>query len=439
MRALIAILLAATIASSIPARTMIRLEGQVPADIDARYLESQFGRICHQVAPRYGCGREPLRVIFYSAQQRPELAGRLPEWGGGGAINGDTAIVAIDKPFVLNYDLARIAVHEIVHCALMRVAGTVEIPRWFHEGVAMTLAGEISFEEQVALSYAVLLQRIPGLASIETVNAHSRESATVSYSLSHAIALFMVDKWGIDAIGAIVDAAVSRSSFEMGLQDATGLTMPEFELLVTQYVRSRYGLAFVLGDLAYMWIIVLVVAIVAFFAVRHRNRKRKAEMEVEETARRSGRHDTPVGSTPPPPPSLCAPQPDPQQFPPLPPETEDAADLVAEWAQTWRYDPESAADYILAVWFQGDCLRANRPAGAPLQVVVEFDPHDDDDDEELSFERFAPLWHDSLRETLGELLDRFGGLRVVPCYSDDDALFAALEREGLLVFEREDA
>lgn len=425
------------------ARTMVRLYGDIPAGMDARYLEEQFTRVCRQVAPHSGCGREPVRVLFYRAASQPRLSLRLPEWGGGGALSPDSVIIPVDKPFVLNYELPRVVVHELVHCALMRSVGDVYVPRWFHEGAAVTLAGEISFEEALALSYAVLLNRLPVLESIDTVNAISREAAALAYSYSHAIVLFMVDKWGIDVVGAIAEQTRENGSFEQGLFAALGLTTPELTVLANESIRKHYGLPYVLGDLGYIWAVVLCVAVVAFFAVRHRNRRRKAAMEREESASAAQGQpaDTTVSTTP-----TTAQSPGPalgdvtQPVAPLPPETNEAAERAFGWAQTWRARPEDPTPCIVAVWFYGDCLLATRPKSAPLMVAVEFEPpEEDDDDEELTFERFGPLWQDSLRETLGSLLESYGGLRVVPCYADDDAFFHALEREGLLVYELEDA
>jgi hypothetical protein len=398
---------------------MVRLAGEVPPGISAARLDSEYARLCRQVAPRHGCGRSAVRVVFYREGEQPLIAARLPEWGGGGAI-------------ALRYDLETIVVHELVHCAILRAARDVDIPRWFHEGVAMTLAGQISFEEQVALSHAVLAGRLLPLSSIDSVNLLSPAGAALAYSQSHAAVLFLVDKYGIDVIGLIVEAAAETGHFDKGVMEALGLTPDELALLLANAIRQRYGLAFIFGDLAYVWLMVLAVAVVAFFAVRRRKRKRKAAMEREESAcREVPAVEPPLAAAPP----LPAPGPA-EEVPPLPLATEEAADIVAEWAQTWRLHPEDPESVLMAAWLYGECLLPRRPSPV-LRVAVEFDALEDDDDEEVTFERLRPVWLDSLVETLGELRPAFAGVEIAPCYSDDDRFFEQLEREGLLVYERE--
>jgi len=77
---------------------------------------------------------------------KPFLPARM---GGGGAIGRDLIVVPIDfKPF-LEQSFFQITVHELVHIVLGRGYPGLAIPRWFHEGVAMTLAGELTLQENV--------------------------------------------------------------------------------------------------------------------------------------------------------------------------------------------------------------------------------------------------------------------------------------------------
>ena len=48
------------------------------------------------------------------------------------------------------------ASHELAHIAINRICDTVKIPRFFHEGVAMSLSGSITIDEQLTLSIALL-------------------------------------------------------------------------------------------------------------------------------------------------------------------------------------------------------------------------------------------------------------------------------------------
>ncbi len=270
----------------VPARTMVRLTGDVPPGISEQRLSAQYRRVCRQVAPRHGCGRSAVRVVFYREETQPRLAMQIPEWGGGGATGPDTVIVPLGKPFVVERDLEQVVLHELVHCAIIRAARGVHVPRWFHEGVAMTLAGQIDMEEKVALARAALLNNLLPFERVDQVNAVSRESALLAYSQSHAAVLFLVEKYGIETIGLIIDAAAAEGSFDAAVGTTLGLSPPELHALLARAIRERYGLAYVLGDLMYVWILIFALAVVAFFVVRHRRARRKQQMERDEQQER---------------------------------------------------------------------------------------------------------------------------------------------------------
>jgi len=67
-------------------------------------------------------------------------------------------------------DAGRVTVHELVHIVLARAYGSVPVPRWFHEGLAMTLSGELLFEEQVVISRALFTHQLLPFDTIEKVN-----------------------------------------------------------------------------------------------------------------------------------------------------------------------------------------------------------------------------------------------------------------------------
>jgi hypothetical protein len=261
---------------------MVRLSGQVPPGIDAKRLSAQYTRVCRQVSPRRGCGLSAVKVVFYRQSEQPLLAAQLPEWGAGGATGPDTVIVPLDRPFVVQRNLEQVVEHELVHCAIIRAARGAAIPRWFHEGVAMTLSGEIDMEEKMALARSALFNRLLPFESIDQVNAKSREGALLAYSQSHAAVLFLVEKYGIDVVGMLVESSAANGSFEAGVFATLGQTLPELHALLVTGVRDRYGLAYVLGDLMYVWIVIIVLATVAFFVVNYRRMLRKRQMEADE-------------------------------------------------------------------------------------------------------------------------------------------------------------
>jgi hypothetical protein len=260
----------------------ITLEGPIPPEIKLRTITSEYYRIYRIVAPRQTPDKTPLKIIYYTKEHGNANPFSLPEWGGGGAIGRDLVVVPIDfKPF-LEQSFSQITVHELVHIVLGRAYPGLSIPRWFHEGAAMTLSGELSLQENVGVSKAIFTSSLMPLTSIDSVNAFGRNRADLAYSQAHLSVLFLVDQYGIDVLPEILNAARRTRNFWTGLNTALGISPQEFDAMLMKYLTSRYQFVFIFADTYAYWVAIVALFIVGFIVTGARNRKRAKAMEEEE-------------------------------------------------------------------------------------------------------------------------------------------------------------
>ena len=262
----------------------IDLQGRVPKGISPEFLQSNYARILKAVAPGLSADTAPVTIIYYSKADERKLGVRLPEWGGGGAIGRDSIIVPVDNAPLPDMDAGRVSVHELVHIALERAYGRLRVPRWFHEGLAMTLSGELSLDEQVTLSRAIFLKKLLPLDSVERVNRFDAYGAALAYSQSHLAVAYLIDKYGMDGIPELLAAVRAAGMFDTALMDVFGLTMPEFERLVQNYTAERFRYVFFFSDTYLYWFLGALLLVAGFVAVRLRGRRRRRQMEEEERA-----------------------------------------------------------------------------------------------------------------------------------------------------------
>ena len=263
-------------------RAELRFEGVVPAGVNRQALAVEYSRIYRTVAPLQRPDRSVLRIVYFSKTDKIENAGILPEWGGGGAIGGNLIIIPTDfKPF-LEQNFSQVTVHEIVHSVLYRAYPGVNIPRWFHEGLAMLMSGELSFEESSVLSKAIFLSRLMPLASIDSVNGFGRNRADLAYSQSHCALRFLTDNYSMEVIADILRKAQRMHDFWKGLNEAVGLSPAEFEDLTRKYIVSKYQFVFLITDYYAWWVGIALLVIVGFFVTMRRNRKRAEAMDEAE-------------------------------------------------------------------------------------------------------------------------------------------------------------
>jgi hypothetical protein len=270
------------LAAALSATGQLRFEGRVPPEVNSLSLASEYTRIYRIIAPQQRPDRSVLSIVYYSKSDATGKSVTLPEWGGGGTIGPNLIVIPVDfKPF-LQQNFSQITVHELVHAALYRAYPGVALPRWFHEGLAMMLSGELSFEENTVISKAIFFSRLMPLSSIDSVNYFGRGRADLAYSQSHIALLMLVEQYGMDVIPDCLIATRKNRNFGQGLRDAVGLTPQEFEESVRKYIASKYRFLFFFTDSLAWWVGIAILFIIGFIVTMRRNKKRLAAMEEKE-------------------------------------------------------------------------------------------------------------------------------------------------------------
>ena len=260
----------------------LQFEGFLPPEVNKAALTADYYRIYRIIAPRQRPDPTPVRIVFFMEKSTGQNDYGLPEWGGGGAVGRDLIVVpAAYKPF-LDQSFAQITRHELVHIVLNRAYPGLAIPRWFHEGVAMTLSGELAFQENVVISKAIFTSRLLSLGSIDSVNLFGRNKADLAYSQSHLAVLFLIDQYGMDVIADILVKAKKMGAFWPGVYATLALTQKEFEDLLHKDILSRYQLVFLFADNYAFWVAIVFLFIAAFVVTVVRKRKKMQQMEIAE-------------------------------------------------------------------------------------------------------------------------------------------------------------
>jgi hypothetical protein len=260
----------------------LQFSGNIPPEVNTLSIAAEYNRIYGIVAPRQRPDHLPLKIIYFTKGNKPLQADALPEWGGGGSIGGNLVVIPTDsKPF-LQRDFYQITVHEMVHSILYRAYPGLKIPRWFNEGTAMVLSGELSFEETSIISKAVFFNRLFLLPEIDSVNEFGKSRAELAYSQSHAAILFLVGQYGMEIIPECLNAARKKHDFYAGINAAIGLDSVELEELIHNHIASKYRIAFLVSDSYFWWVLIAVLFIAGFIVTIKRNRKRAGAMQARE-------------------------------------------------------------------------------------------------------------------------------------------------------------
>lgn len=173
--------------------------------------------------------------------------------------------------------------HEVVHLALGRAARGQPLPRWFHEGVAVSVEGGWGFNDQARLLVAMAGRRPMRIADVEPLfEAGDQQETTLAYRLSAALVDGMRARAGPAAPGEIAARVGRGEPFVEAFAAVTGELPDDAAARAwTAYRRWTRWVPAITSTTA-VWFTILALAVLAFAARRRRSRRLRQRWADEE-------------------------------------------------------------------------------------------------------------------------------------------------------------
>ncbi|HEY6359484.1 MAG TPA: hypothetical protein VIX63_00200 [Vicinamibacterales bacterium] len=210
-------------------------------------------------------------------------ARQTPRWIVGFAVG--TEDVAIFPARVGSYpyaSLESVLRHEVVHLALSSRAGGHGLPRWFQEGVAVSVEEGWTWGSDLRLLLGAA--GAPGIADLGRLfQSETHLGSAEAYRLAAALVADVRERHGAAVPGAIAGRVARGVPFPHAFRIETGETPDEAAARAwAGYRRWTAWLPVVTGGSA-VWTLILALAFVAFVArSRKRARRRKQWADEEE-------------------------------------------------------------------------------------------------------------------------------------------------------------
>lgn len=260
----------------------IKLSGYVPYGVKVEDFKMEYNRIFNTIKFSSDIDTATLYIEYYKVSESKEREIFLPEWGGGGAIGKNRIVIPVDRKAIYRKNSAVTISHELTHIVINRISANVGIPRYFHEGIAMYLSGDVSFDEQSALSKALFTGSLMPLSSINLVNEFPQHRAQLAYAQSRMAIDYLVTNYDLDIISLILRASVKKGSFSRGLKEELDINEYQLDSLTQIHISKTYSSYFWILDNYILWIIIILLFLSAYILTIFRNRKKMKTMEEEE-------------------------------------------------------------------------------------------------------------------------------------------------------------
>lgn len=229
-----------------------------------------------------------LRIHLVSHAGMVAKATGMPAWVSGVAHSpsGEIAI-SMHNPDGSRSDLDTLLRHELVHVALHRATGGAEVPRWFHEGVAESLANEVDLMRAEALAGAVFGRGVPPLEHMEAEFHGDAQQASVAYAAARDFATWLRYHDPDEAhFRQLLSQLRNGREFEQAFVDAYGMPLAELDKQWREGLFGRFVWFPLLGSGSLPFL--LIGPAVAYAWVRRRRQLRAdwARLEAEDEAER---------------------------------------------------------------------------------------------------------------------------------------------------------
>ena len=186
------------------------------------------------------------------------------------------------SPASYPYDsLESVIWHEVVHLALSAQAGDRPLPRWFHEGVAMSVEKRWGVTGQMQLLLAA--RGHPGLSDLGRLFDSDTQPETASaYLLAAALVSDIRERHGGRVPGAIADRVNGGVPFAEAFARETGETPDEAAAHAWQVYRRWTTWIPVFTSVSTLWTGILLLAWVAFLVRLRKRWRRRRQWDLEE-------------------------------------------------------------------------------------------------------------------------------------------------------------
>lgn len=284
MRKLAFILALTFTTASAAAQTHLQIKADIPSD--SVYVDSVVRVTAQRLEALLGPMADDSLDIFVTASESrfDSLTGNaLPDWGVGAAIPYRNRIV-VKSPLIMSGEktLGELVAHEYTHIAMARFLGQTQPPRWIDEGMAMYHSAEWGWTDNLAIGWAVVLERIIPLSEIENLNRFNARLAETAYSESYLAFKYFLDRYGQSGLHILLTDLQAKRSVDEAFVAATGADRRHFEEEFSEYLHGRYNLVTLFFDSQLIWVLAALIVLLGFILARIRRRERMNRLDSYE-------------------------------------------------------------------------------------------------------------------------------------------------------------
>lgn len=223
-------------------------------------------------------------VIVTLAGEDSGLARDVPPWVAGYA-HGSAGVVVIFPQRATAYPhdgLGETFLHELAHIYIHRAAGGGEIPRWFHEAMALTLSTGWTMEDRGRTTYAMIRRWNASPGDVDRWLTGNSSEARRGYAIAEAFGRDFLQRYGPRGVQTILRRVREGVPFDRAFSEFTGRTVEGAWLQFWDDQTFVHRTIPLISSGTVLWLCISLLAIAAFRRRRHRDALMHEMWDAEE-------------------------------------------------------------------------------------------------------------------------------------------------------------
>ncbi len=274
-------------------RLTIRFRG--PSDVLANQVLERAGTFLADTSEFLGLPWQSQYsiIIAGSKDEFIELqptARPAPEWAGALTYPG-LGMVLIMTPGAMETGGTRywsLLQHEMAHLLLGDAESrhNTRLPRWFQEGIATYVSGEMNLSRLVQLGWAQATGATPDFRDLEFTFPKQASHAGAAYARSYLFIRYLSLRFGDDAVAILVAESLQRGGINGGVVAAFDVSLAELLEGFDQYAKVKATWIPIFTSTATIWGVITLLFFITWFRKKVQGMRTIQQWDREEEEER---------------------------------------------------------------------------------------------------------------------------------------------------------
>jgi hypothetical protein len=275
------------------ARLTVRYRG--PSDVLANQVLERAGTFLTSTSIFLGLPwRSKYSIVIAGSRdefiQLQPTTRPAPEWAGALTYPG-LGMVLIMTPGAMETGGIRywsLLQHEMAHLLLGDAESrhSTRLPRWFQEGIATYVSGEMTLSWLVQLGWAQATGATPDFRDLEFAFPDQPSRAGAAYARSYLFIKYLSQRFGDDAVALLVAESFQRGGINSGVAAAFDLSLAELLVGFDQYAKVKATWIPIITSTATLWGVITLLLFVTWFRKKIQGMRTVQQWEREEEEER---------------------------------------------------------------------------------------------------------------------------------------------------------